>query len=404
LRVAFVSEVFLPAIDGVVTRLTRTLEELERAGEDVLMIAPAGGPPSYAGAQVLGIPSMPVPLYPDGEGYPPKRVALPSRALVRALERYRPDVVHAINPVLLAAGAVVVAYRRKLPLVASYHAHLPNYAHLYRMGFLERAGWRYVRTLHNLAQINLCTSRATLRELRERGVERLALWPYGVQCERFHPSMARGHWRTRLSGGHPDRVVLLYVGRLAREKTVERLLEAVRETDGVSLAIIGDGPLRASLERTFAGTPTTFLGFLAGAELAHAYASADVFVLPSQTETLGMVTLEAHASGLPVIAADSPAARELIRDGVDGLRYDPRVPGALARAVRVLSADRALRARMGLAALGAVSSATWRQATTALRCFYEVACERAEPGGAVLQALDASEQPARAGRRRRMAA
>jgi glycosyltransferase involved in cell wall biosynthesis len=404
LRVAFVSEVFLPAIDGVVTRLTRTLEELERAGDDVVMIAPVGGPPSYAGAQVLGIPSMPVPLYPDGDGYPPKRVSLPSRALVRALERYRPDVVHAINPVLLAAGAAVVAYRRKLPLVASYHAHLPSYAHLYRIGFLERAGWRYVRTLHNLAQINLCTSRATLRELRERGVERLALWPYGVECERFHPSMACGHWRSRLSGGHPDRVVLLYVGRLAREKTVERLLEAVRETDGVSLAIVGDGPLRASLERRFAGTPTTFLGFLAGAELAHAYASADVFVLPSQTETLGMVTLEAHASGLPVIAADSPAARELIRDGVDGLRYDPLVPGALTRAVRMLSADRALRAWMGLAALGAVSSATWRQATAALRCFYEVACERAQPGGAVPQPLDTSKEPVRAGRRRRMAA
>jgi glycosyltransferase involved in cell wall biosynthesis len=379
-RVAIVSEVFLPAIDGVVTRLTRTLEELGRAGDDVVMIAPAGGPPSYAGAEVLGIRSVPIPLYPDGDGYPPKRVALPGRSLARALERFRPDIVHAINPVLLAAGGVLLAHRRKLPLVASYHAHLPAYAHLYRIGFMEPAGWRYVRALHNLAQINLCTSEATLRELRDRGVERLALWPYGVECERFHPAMAREEWRDRLSGGDPDRLILLCVGRLAKEKTIERLLEAVRDADGVSLAIVGDGPLRASLERTFAGTPTTFLGFLGGDDLAHAYASSDVFVLPSQTETLGLVTLEAHASGLPVIAADSPAARELVRDGIDGLRYDPLAPGALSRAVETLSADPVLRVQMGLAGHSAVDGASWRQATATLRSFYQVARERAHPG------------------------
>ena len=394
MRVAFVSEVFLPAIDGVVTRLKRTVEELGRAGDDVLMIAPAGGPPSYAGAEVLGVRSLPVPLYPDGEGYPPKRVSLPGPSLGRALDRYRPDVVHAINPVLLAAGGVVVAHRRRLPLVASYHAHLPDYAHLYRLGFMEPAGWRYVRTLHNLAHINLCTSRATLRELHDHDIERLALWPYGIERGRFHPEMARQEWRVRLSGGHPDRVILLFVGRLAKEKTVERLLEAVRDTDGVSLAIVGDGPLRANLERTFAGTATTFLGFLSGDDLAHAYASADVFVLPSQTETLGMVTLEAHASGLPVIAADSPAARELISDGRDGLRYDPRVPGALATAVAGLSADRALRKRMGLAAHAAVSGASWGQATATLRGFYAAACEGTPPALELAEPVGAGAGPA----------
>lgn len=379
MRVAFVSEVFLPAIDGVVTRLTRTVEELGRVGDDVLMIAPAGGPSNYAGAEVLGMRSLPVPLYPDGNGYPPKRVALPGPALGRALARFRPDVVHAINPVLLAAGGVVLAHRQRLPLVASYHAHLPEYAHLYRMGFMEPAGWRYVRALHNLADINLCTSRAALGELRERGVERLALWPYGIDCDRFQPSMACGTWRRRLSGGRPERTVLLFVGRLAKEKTVERLREAVCGTEDVSLAIVGDGPLRAQLEQVFAGTPTTFIGFLGGEDLARAYASADVFVLPSQTETLGLVTLEAHASGLPVIAADSPAAQELIRHGIDGLRYDPLIPGALARAVAALVADRALRDRMGVAARAAVNSASWRQATATLRSHYEAVCQGTEP-------------------------
>lgn len=393
MRIAIVSEVFLPAIDGVVTRLTRTLEELSHAGDDAVIIAPEGGPSTYAGATVVGMPAVPLPLYPDGDRYPPKRVSLPSPLLGRALQRYRPDVVHAINPVLLAAGGVVVAHRRRLPLVASYHAHLTTYAHLYRLGFAEGAGWRYLRALHNRADVNLCTSRATLDDLRAHGIERLELWPYGVDTERFHPRMASPEWRERLTGGHPDRLTLLFVGRLAKEKTIERLREAVRGSDRVALAIVGDGPLREDLERTFAGTPTTFLGFLGGADLASAYASADVLVLPSQTETLGMVTLEAHASGLPVIAAVSPAARELIRDGVDGLIYDPRVPGALTRAVGLLDRDPALRASMGLEGRDVVSGAAWRQATTALRGFYERAHERATSAGRVA-ALAASARGA----------
>jgi glycosyltransferase involved in cell wall biosynthesis len=266
-----------------------------------------------------------------------------------------------------------------VPLVASYHAHLPSYARLYHLGWLEPAGWRYLRALHNRAQVNLCTSHATLHVLSERGIERLDLWPYGVDGERFHPRMACASWRERLSGGRPERLILLYVGRLAKEKTVERLYEMVRDQERVVLAIVGDGPLRARLERTFAGTPTTYLGFLHGAELASAYASADVFVLPSQTETLGMVTLEAHASGLPVIAADSPVARELVRHGVDGLRYNPATPGSLTDAVKRLHADPALRAAMAHAARRSVSGASWRRATEALRRCYEAACN-ARPG------------------------
>ncbi len=370
MRIAIVSEVFMPAVDGVVTRLQRTLEELRRAGDEVLMVAPAGGPESYAGVPVVGVRELPMPLYPDGDGYPPKRVALPGPALSRALERHQPDVVHVINPVLLGAGAVAIARRRSWPMVASYHAHLPTYAHLYRCGWLEPAGWRYLRTLHNMAELNLCTSRATLETLQQHGIQRLQLWPYGIETDRFHPSKVDDRWRWRLSGGHPDRVILLFVGRLAKEKTVERLLEAVRGQDHVALAIVGDGPLRARLERAFAGTPTTFLGFLHGDELASAYASADIFALPSETETLGLVTLEAHASGLPVVAADSPAARELIRDGVDGLRYDPSVPGALNHAVHMLSSEPQLRARMSHQARLAVSTASWRHATDTLRGWY----------------------------------
>jgi glycosyltransferase involved in cell wall biosynthesis len=199
------------------------------------------------------------------------------------------------------------------------------------------------------------------------------VWPYGVEPDRFSPRWATPEWRMRLSGDRPERTVLLCVGRLAKEKSLHRLLPVVRELDGVALAIVGDGPLRPELERRFAGTPTTFLGLLSGDALSRAYASADVFVFPSDSETLGMVMLEAHAAALPVVAADTPAARELIREGANGLTYDPTDPRCLVAAVRRLVEDRHLRTAMGAEGRRAVMGATWTCATAVLRGHYEAA-------------------------------
>lgn len=370
MRIALVTEVFLPAVDGVVTRLRRTIEELGRQGDEVLVVAPAGGPPSYAGATVVGVPGLRVPLYPDGTGYPDKRVSLPIPPLRQALRRFAPDVVHAVNPFLLAAGAVRYADRHGIPLVASYHAHVAYYTHYYGLGALEPLGWRYVTWLHSRAHVNLCTSEATAEELRARGIPRLAVWPYGVEPDRFSPGWASPEWRTRLSAGHPERTVLLCVGRLAKEKSLQRLLPVVRELDGIALAIVGDGPLRPELERQFAGTPTTFLGLLSGEALSRAYASADVFLFPSDSETLGMVMLEAQAAALPVVAPDTPTARELIREGSDGLTYDPADPRSLVAAVRRLVEDRQMCRAMGAEGRTTVMGASWTHATTALRGHY----------------------------------
>jgi glycosyltransferase involved in cell wall biosynthesis len=382
LRIALVTEVFLPAVDGVVTRLRRTLEELEQLGDEVLVVAPAGGPRSYAGARIVGVPGMRILLYPDGTGYPCKRVSLPVAPLRAALRKFAPEVIHAVNPFLLAAGAVRFATRHRIPLVASYHANIPAYGRYYGLTALEPMGWRYVSWLHACADVNLCTSTATMERLRARGFPRLALWPYGVQTDRFSPRWASQEWRLRLSAGRPEDLILLCVGRLAKEKSLHLLAPVMREVEGVSLAIVGDGPLRPSLERLFAGTPTTFLGLLSGEDLSRAYASADAFVFPSDSETLGMVMLEAHAAGLPVVAADTPAARELVREGIDGLRYDPRDPSALIAAVRLLRGDPQLRLALSMGARASVRGETWRHATEVLRGHYRVATgapPRSEP-------------------------
>lgn len=370
MRIALVTEVFLPAVDGVVTRLRRTLEELEQFGDEVLVVAPAGGPRSYAGARIASAPGLRVPLYPDGNGYPQKRVSLPGAPLRAALREFAPDVIHAINPFLLAAGAVHYAARNNIPLVASFHANIPAYGRYYGLGALEPLGWRYVTWVHGHADINLCTSVSTMESLRARGFPRLALWPYGVETDRFSPRWASYDWRVRLSGGHPERVILLCVGRLAKEKSFERLLPVVRGVEGISMAIVGDGPVRRDLERLYAGTPTTFVGLLSGEDLSRAYASADAFVFPSDSETLGMVMLEAHAAGLPVVAADTPAARELVHEGIDGLRYDPSDPSGLVDVVGRLRSDPQLRLDLSARARTSVRGASWRHATEVLRRHY----------------------------------
>jgi glycosyltransferase involved in cell wall biosynthesis len=385
MRIAFVTEVFLPAVDGVVTRLRHTLEELERAGDEVLVLAPAGGPSNYAGAEVVAMPALPMPLYPDGVGYPDKRVSLPCRALGRELRRFRPDVVHAINPMLLAAGGVGYARRYQLPLVASYHANIPSYGRYYGLGRLEWLGWRYVRWLHNAADLNLATSTATLSLLRDQRIGRLALWPYGVEPEFAVRRATDPAVRERLSGGRPERPLLLYVGRLAKEKDVAQLRTLVTGRSDVTLAVVGDGPLRSELETAFAGTPTRFHGILRGNDLAAAYANADVFVFPSRSETLGLVMLEAHTAGLPVVAADSAASRELVRDGIDGLRYDADAPGSLAAAVARITGDPALARSMSEQARAAVATASWGVATRILREHYaQVVAGRTRPPAPVV--------------------
>jgi glycosyltransferase involved in cell wall biosynthesis len=367
LRIALFTETFLPAVDGVVTRLRYTIEALSRAGEEIMVFAPAGGPPSYAGAEVFPVPGIPFPLYPE------KRLAPPHPGVRRALWQFRPDVIHAANPVVLAAGGVYYARRLGVPLVASYHTNIPAYARHYGFPFAERILWSYVRALHNRAQVNLCTSRATQRELSRRGVKRVEFWPQGVDTGRFNPSRASAEWRERLSAGHPEHKILLYVGRVAPEKQLERLRPVLESFGEVCLAVVGDGPARRDLERALAGTATVFPGTLHGEELAAAYASSDIFVFPSTTETLGLAMLEALASGLPVVAAGTGATGEVVEDGANGLLYDPESDESLIRTVGRLVEDDSLRSEMSRAARRAAERRSWKNATRSLCEIYQKA-------------------------------
>jgi glycosyltransferase involved in cell wall biosynthesis len=362
MRIAFFSEVFLPKVDGVVTRLRNTISQLRKAGDEVLIFAPDGGIDQFEGARVIGMPAGRFPLYPE------LRLALPRRSMGKTLIDFRPDVIHAVEPVLLGVAGIYYADTRHIPLVVSYHTDLPRYLHYYGLGVFEGLVWQGMRRRHNSAAINLCTSSTTAEKLNAHGIERVMVWQRGIDTDLFHPSRATAEMRAYLSGGHPDSPLLLYVGRLSPEKNVEQLRSFLNGVPGARLALAGGGPHREALVKHFKGTPTFFAGYLEGERLASAFASADTFVLPSHTETLGLVALEAMAAGCPVVAARAGGIPDLIEDGVSGFLFDEESEGI--EAVKLLLLDSPRRNQVRGAARVEAESWSWTAATDQLRNFY----------------------------------
>jgi glycosyltransferase involved in cell wall biosynthesis len=270
--------------------------------------------------------------------YPELKLAFPRPAIGKALEEFQPDIIHVVNPAVLGLGGIFYGKTLKIPIVASYHTHLPQYLQHYGLGMLEGVLWELLKSAHNQAELNLCTSTAMVQELRNHGIERVDLWQRGVDTELFHPDTASEEMRSRLSQGHQSSPLLLYIGRLGAEKEIERIKPILEAIPNARLALVGDGPNREALQKHFAGTNTNFVGYLRGKELASAYACADAFIFPSRTETLGLVLLEAMAAGCPVVAARSGGIPDIVTDGENGYLFDPTdEQGAINATIRLLA-------------------------------------------------------------------
>ncbi|MEQ9363737.1 MAG: glycosyltransferase family 1 protein, partial [Leptospirales bacterium] len=288
MKIAYFTETFLPKVDGVVNTLCNLLEYLPERGHESLLFAPAGGPDRFARTRVMQMPGTPFPLYPE------IKLVSPFTDVTEELYKYRPDVVHLLHPIALGFAGLRAAKALGIPVVMSYHTDLVAYARYFGFAALSQMVMRVERWIHNQADLNLCPSGPTLRELDGHGFERLKVWTRGVNTDLFSPARRDPLTRSRLSAGDSkNKPLLLYVGRVSHEKRVHWLRGLLDRVPGVRLAIVGDGPARGEMERLFADTPTVFTGVLRGEELARAYASADAFVFPSASETLGNVVLEA---------------------------------------------------------------------------------------------------------------
>lgn len=377
LRLALITSSYNHIADGVALTLNRLVAYLQRQGAHVLVAAPVGRRPAlkHAGDLIVA-PSAPLPFRPE------YRLALGlTPHLRRRLESFRPNLVHIATPDLLGRQALAFARARGLPVVASYHTRYEAYLKDYGLAFLEDAVGDWIRRFYAACDEVYVPSASMAGHLREAGfADNARLWPRGVDTDRFHPHKRDHCWRETL-GADAATPVIVYVGRLVREKRLDTLIDALLRLAGSGAphraVIVGDGPDRAALERALPGA--AFTGFLTGETLAAAYASADIFLFPSDTESFGNVTLEAMASGLPAVAADATGSRCLVDHGRTGFLAAPGDGAAFAAALTTLAADPALRASMGVAARQSSLAFSWDRTMAGILQRYQALASRDRP-------------------------
>ncbi|UOX86728.1 glycosyltransferase family 1 protein [Amycolatopsis sp. FBCC-B4732] len=368
MRVAIVTESFLPQVNGVTNSVLRVVEHLRERAHDVLIIAPGPGPDSYRGAPVVRIPAL------DFPGVNSLPIGLPTRTVLNALAAFGPDVVHLASPFVVGARGLAAARRLRVPSIAVYQTDIAGFAAAYGFGIAARAAWRWVRRLHSRADRTLAPSSDSVAQLELHGVPRVHRWARGVDIERFSPEHADAALRAELA---PDGELLVgFVGRLAPEKEVDRLA-ALAGVPGIRVVVVGDGPQLESLKAQLPGA--AFLGAKYGEELSRAYASLDVFVHTGPHETFCQAVQEAMASGLPVLAPDAGGPKDLVLPGRTGylLPADREQFGpALVEKVDALR-DAALRERLGEKARKVVLGRTWPAVCHELLGHYEAVRGRA---------------------------
>jgi len=345
MRIALVSDTYLPQVNGVTTVVRRMVDALAAARHNVAMVAP-----EYPGQQPgtvpfeLRIPSVPFPPYPA------IRLSVPAhRRVTHFLDHFKPDLVHVITEGPLGLMGRRYALRHGRPLVTSYHTHFPRYCRSYGVPSLEPLVWKWIRWFHGPAVLTQTPGDEARAELRSHGVAHASIWGRGVDSGLFHHAKRSPALRRNL-GANDDDVLVLHVGRLAAEKNLGVLADAflaAYEALGprARFVIAGEGPEREFLMNRLPFV--VFLGFLDRDRLAALYASADLCVLPSDTETCGLVALEAMASATPVIAANAGGLAESVRHGRNGLLVPPDQDRAFAAAISALAFDHALRRRLG---------------------------------------------------------
>lgn len=348
MRIGLVSDTYTPQVNGVTTVVRRIVSLLRAHGHEALVVAPQyPGMATSPDPRELRIPSLAFPLYPD------VRMALPPfRAVAEFFNAAPPDVVHVHTEGALGLAGRRWALRQRVPLVTTYHTNFPEYSRHYGVGFLEPVVWSWLRWFHRPARLTFTPGQAVRDDLARRGLSHAALWGRGVDPHFFHPGRRDNSWRRWLAGGD-DTMIVLHVGRLAHEKNLGVLIEAWRQAHDAlgqraTFVVAGEGPEARRIESRLPFV--RLLGFLPREDLATLYASADVSVFPSHTETCGLVALEAMASGSAVIAADAGGFRESIRSGTTGLLVPAHEARAYSDAIVALADDPAARFALAAAA------------------------------------------------------
>ncbi|MED6209453.1 Sulfoquinovosyl transferase sqd2, variant 2 [Stylosanthes scabra] len=339
-------------VSGYKNRFQNFIKNLREMGDEVLVVTTHEGvPKEFYGAKLIGSLSFPCPWYQKV----PLSLALSPR-IISEVARFKPDIIHASSPGIMVFGALIIAKLLSVPIVMSYHTHVPVYIPRYTFSWLVKPMWLIIKFLHRAADLTLVPSVAIARDFlaaRVTAANKIRLWNKGVDSYSFHPRYRSNEMRLRLSNGEPEKPLIVHVGRLGVEKSLDFLKRIMDKLPEARIAFIGDGPYREELEKMFEGMPAVFTGMLGGEELSQAYASGDVFVMPSESETLGLVVLEAMSSGIPVVGARAGGIPDIIptdQDGKIGYLYTPGDLEDCMSKLEPLLLNRELRETMGKAA------------------------------------------------------
>jgi phosphatidylinositol alpha 1,6-mannosyltransferase len=386
MRVLFCTDTYPPQVNGVSVVTALSVSGLSRLGWECAVVAPRYPTATHAAwtekgsveggpLELVSLPSVPLP------GYSEVRLVVPRPAPVHQLvERFQPDLIHCATEFSVGRMGQVAAARAKIPMVSSYHTDFGRYAEAYGKSWLRGTVSSYLGRFHRRSRRIYTPSTVSRDDLMRLNVSDVEVWGRGVDAERFHPNRRSQEIRDRLGVG--DRFTFLYVGRLAPEKRPEQIVEAFRLASAlvpagtIQLVIAGTGPLEAQL-RAAAPPGVVFLGFLdRRSRLPDLYANCDAFVFASVTETLGLVVLEAMASGLPVVAAPAGGVRDHLRHDQNGLAYPPGSVDEMAQAMITLVTERGLAQRLSRGARRTAEELTWEREMERLDRSYREICDR----------------------------
>jgi phosphatidylinositol alpha 1,6-mannosyltransferase len=374
LRIALFSGNYNYVRDGANQALNRLVGYLLRQGAEVRVYSPTTDTPAFAPTgDLVSVPSVPIP----GRSEYQLAVSLSPRVR-RDLAEFNPNLVHVAAPDIVAHRAVTWARKRGIPVVSSVHTRFDTYLQYYRLQWLEPVVRAVTRRYYRRCDAIVAPAESTAAILRAQRMNKdISLWARGVDREQFNPQRRSLAWR-RAHGIGDEEMVVAFLGRLVLEKGLDVFADAIDAARALGVPVrvlaIGDGPARPFFEQRL--PDAIFTGQLTGEELATALASTDVFLNPSITETFGNVTLEAMASGLPVMAAAASGTTSLVQDGVTGRLAEPGDVDAMASELADYQRDPALRAKHGAAGLEFAKTMDWDEINAAVMHVYERVIER----------------------------
>ncbi|EJV65981.1 glycosyl transferase [Bacillus mycoides] len=368
MRVAIFTDTFTPQVNGVAKTLERLTKYFQKENIAYSVFAPQHTAEDNFVTNVNKMRSIPLTIL-----YPECRFAFPTPRIKRELLAFKPDIIHIATPFNMGLCGLYYAKKLNIPVVGSYHTDFDAYLRYYKIEFLSNMLWNYLSWFHSHMQKNFVPSPETLHQLKKKGFQQLYIWGRGVDCTLFHPTYNKDLFRKKYN--ITAKYVLSYVGRLAPEKDIDTLQTLIqttnKERDDIHWLIAGDGPLAKGLHENVPKTNVTFTGYLQGVDLAEAYASSDLMVFPSTTETFGNVVLESLACGTPVIGANSGGVKNIITDGKTGVLCEPKNEDSFLSSIYEVLNNEEMRKQMSLDARSYAATQSWDEISNNLLMHYD---------------------------------